>query len=104
MSWIHIDDAIDAVRFLVEHEGAAGVYNIVAPQPVTNSEYTAALGKVMGRPTLIPVPEFAMKTALGEVSDLVLKGRPVSVEKLQSLGFEFKFPTIEPALRDLTGK
>lgn len=101
MSWVHIDDAVKAILFLLANEAAQGVYNIAAPNPVTNAQYTAALGKVMGRPTIIPVPEFAMKTALGEVSDLVLKGRPVSSEKLQSLGYAFEFPTLEPALRDL---
>jgi uncharacterized protein (TIGR01777 family) len=101
MSWIHIDDAVGALRYLMADEQARGVYNIVAPKPVTNAEYTAALGKVMNRPTLIPVPEFAMRTALGEVSELVLKGRPVSAEKLLATGYDFRFPTIEAALRDL---
>lgn len=104
MSWIHIADAAKAILFLLSHPEAHGVYNIAAPNPVTNAQYTDALAKVTGRPALIPVPEFAMKTALGEVADLVLKGRPVSVQKLQSLGFEFDFPTIEAALRDLLKK
>lgn len=104
MPWIHLDDAVDAIQHLVEHEAAIGVYNLVAPNPVTNNEYTATLGKVMNRPTLIPVPEFAMRAALGEVADLALKGRRVSCEKLQSTGFEFKFPKLEPALRDLLDK
>ncbi|MEZ4515789.1 MAG: TIGR01777 family oxidoreductase [Chloroflexota bacterium] len=101
MSWIHIDDAVNAIRYLVGNEAARGVYNIAAPNPVTNADYTAALGSIMHRPTLIPVPEFAMRSVLGEVSDLVLKGRPVSVDKLMALGFRFDFPTIESALQDL---
>lgn len=101
LSWVHIDDAIGAMLFLLSQETAHGVYNIVAPTPVTNAEYTAALGEVMKRPTLIPVPEFAMRTLLGEVSELVLKGRPVSSEKIEAAGFTFRFPTIEAALSDL---
>ena len=101
LSWIHIDDTVRALRFLAENEAAAGVYNLAAPDPVTNAEYTRVLGRVLHRPTLIPVPEFALKLLLGEISSLVLEGRPVSVAKLQALGFTFRFPTLEAALRDI---
>ena len=104
MSWIHIRDAVRAIRFLMENQEARGVVNIVAPNPVTNAQYTAALGKVMCRPTVVPVPEFAMKAVLGEVSELVLKGRPVSAARLQGMGFAFDFPTLESALQDLLAK
>ncbi len=100
-SWIHIDDAIRAIRFLTDSSDAAGPYNISSPNPVTNAEFTRILGQVMRRPSILPVPEFALKLALGEVSAMVLEGRPVSVEKLQGLGFEFKFPELESALRDI---
>jgi uncharacterized protein len=103
-TWIHEDDAVRAIRFLIETESAAGNYNVVAPNPVRNAEFTKILGKVMGRPTLLPVPEFALKTLLGDVSSLVLEGRLVSSKKLEDLGFKFHFPTIEGALRDLLGK
>lgn len=99
--WIHEDDAARAILFLLKNEAAHGPYNIVAPEAVTNNQYTKALGRVMGRPSLIPVPGFALKTALGEVASLVLDGRPVSPQKLLNLGFEFRFPTLEPALRDV---
>jgi uncharacterized protein (TIGR01777 family) len=99
--WIHEDDAARAIIYLIENEAAHGVYNIVAPEAVTNNQYTKALGRVMRRPSLIPVPAFALKTAFGEVASLVLDGRPVSPQKLLKLGFEFRFPTLEPALRDL---
>lgn len=104
LSWIHIEDTIRAIRFLTDLEAAQGIYNIASPNPVTNSEFTKVLGQVMGRPTLIPVPEFALKTLLGEVSALVLEGRPVSVKKLEGLGFSFKYAKLEPALRDLLKK
>ncbi len=100
-SWIHAEDAVRAIRFLTENEAAGGIYNVAAPNPVTNAEFTRVLGRVMGRPSLLPVPEFALKLLLGEVAALVLEGRPVSVKKLQALGFDFRFPTLEAALLDL---
>ena len=72
LSWIHLQDTVRALRFLAEHETATGVFNLAAPNPVTNTDFTKILGQVMQRPTLIPVPEFALKLLLGEVSALVL--------------------------------
>lgn len=103
-SWIHTEDTVRAIRFLTETPEAQGIYNLAAPDPVTNKEFTRILGKVMNRPTLLPVPEFALKLLLGEVSALVLEGRPVSVEKLQALGFTFKYPKLEAALREILKK
>jgi uncharacterized protein (TIGR01777 family) len=103
-SWIHTEDAVRAIRFLTEMSAARGVYNLAAPGPVTNEEFTRVLGKVMNRPTLLPVPEFALKLLLGKVSALVLEGRPVSPEKLQALGFTFKYPKLEEALRNILNK
>ena len=103
-SWIHTEDAVRAIRFLTEMSAARGIYNLAAPGPVTNEEFTRVLGKVMNRPTLLPVPEFALKLLLGEVSALVLEGRPVSPEKLQALGFTFKYPKLEEALRNILNK
>ena len=104
LSWIHLEDTVRALRFLAECETAAGVYNLAAPNPVTNAEFTRVLGRIMHRPALLPVPKFALKLALGELSALVLDGRPVSVAKLQALGFTFRFPTLEAALRDILHK
>lgn len=103
-SWIHVEDTIRALRFLAETEAAQGVYNISAPNPVTNAEFTRVLGRVMRRPSLLPVPEFALKLLLGEVSALVLDGRPVSAARLQALGFTFRYPLLEGALRELLQK
>jgi NAD dependent epimerase/dehydratase family enzyme len=85
----------------VENTEAEGPYNIVAPQPVRNKELTKELGSIMGRPSLIPVPGSALKLVLGDVSTLVLDGRPVSSGRLQELGFEFLYPDLHSALRDL---
>jgi len=103
-SWIHAADTVRAIRFLTETTAARGVYNLAAPDPVTNATFTRVLGKVMRRPALLPVPEFALKLLLGEVSALVLEGRPVSVKKLQDLGFTFLFPTLEEALREILNR
>lgn len=103
-SWIHAADAVRAIRFLTDNEAARGVVNVAAPDPVTNAEFTRVLGRVMGRPSILPVPEFALKLLLGEVSAMVLDGRPVSVDKLQALGFTFLFPTLAAALRDIIEK
>jgi uncharacterized protein (TIGR01777 family) len=100
-SWIHPEDTARAIHFLLDTEAANGVYNLAAPDPVTNATFTSVLGKVMRRPAWLPVPEFALKLMLGEVSAMVLEGRPVSVKKLQDLGFTFLFPTLEKALRDI---
>lgn len=103
-SWIHTEDVVRAIRFLTETEAASGIYNLAAPNSVTNKEFTRVLGEVMGRPTLLPVPEFALKLLLGEVAALVLEGRPVSVKKLEALGFSFRYPTLDAALREILNK
>ncbi|WP_374687964.1 TIGR01777 family oxidoreductase [Promineifilum sp.] len=100
-TWIHTEDAVRALRFLADTEAARGIYNVASPNPVTNADFSKILGRVMGRPSLLPVPEFALKLLLGEVSALVLEGRPVSVRKLETLGFTFRFPMLEAALRDI---
>lgn len=103
-SWIHPADEVAAIRFLIEHERASGPFNLVAPQPSTNAEFAKALGKVMGRPSWLPVPAFALKLALGEVASTVLEGQRALPGKLLDLGFEFRYPDAEAALRDLLGK
>lgn len=100
-TWIHTEDAVRALRFLADTEAARGIYNVASPNPVTNADFSKILGRVMGRPSLLPVPEFALKLLLGEVSALVLEGRPVSVRKLETLGFTFRFPMLEAAMRDI---
>jgi len=84
-AWIHAEDAVRTIRFLTDTEAAHGIYNVAAPNPVTNEEFTRILGQVMGRPSILPVPEFALKLLLGEVAD-------------------FHFPTLKAALLDLLNK
>lgn len=101
MPWIHIDDEVGVLRFLIEDEAASGPFNLVAPNPVTNKEMSNTLGKVLGRPSLLPTPAFILKTLLGEMSLLVVEGQRAVPEKLQQAGYDFHFPNLEGALRDL---
>lgn len=102
MSWIHIDDFTAIAAHALETDSLRGPVNTVSPNPVRNDEFTKALGKVLSRPTLIPLPAFAAELALGEVArELLLASQRVIPAKLLSRGFEFQFPEIEGALRDL---
>ena len=100
-SWIHVQDEAAAIRFLIEQETAHGPFNLVAPHPVTNADLARALGRVLGRPSFLPVPGFAMRLAFGEVADLLLTGQRANPQRLVNLGFSFRFPEVEEALRDL---
>lgn len=100
-SWIHVADEVGALRFLIEHEDASGPFNLTAPNPVTNREFTKTVADVLGRPAFMPVPGFAMRLALGEVAGMVLEGQRVLPQKLLNLGYDFMYPTLEEAVRDL---
>ncbi|MGQ9833115.1 MAG: TIGR01777 family oxidoreductase [Candidatus Villigracilaceae bacterium] len=100
-SWIHIADEVAAIRFLLENEQAEGAFNLSAPEPLSNAEFTKILAKVLRRPYWLPVPAFLLRLVLGEMSTLVLEGQFVLPERLQKLGFQFRFPRAEEALRDL---
>lgn len=100
--WIHLEDEVAAIRFLLESASAQGAYNLVAPKILTNDEFGRLLGRVMRRPHLIPAPAFALRIALGEIADrLVLTSHRQVPRRLQQAGFRFKFPEAEMALRDL---
>ncbi len=103
-SWIHPADEVGAIRFLIENERAHGPFNLCAPQPLTNAEFARVLGKVLGRPSWLRVPGFVLRLALGEVASMVLEGQKALPKKLLDLGFRFRFPDAESALRDLLGK
>ncbi|HMQ52041.1 MAG TPA: TIGR01777 family oxidoreductase [Anaerolineae bacterium] len=101
MSWIHWQDAVAAIRFLIENEAASGPFNLVTPEPVHNKAMAKTIGQVMGRPALAPAPGFALKLVFGEMATVVLEGQRVLPERLRQLGFEFTWPQLEPALQDL---
>ncbi len=101
LPWIHMDDEVQAIRFLIENEAAAGPFNLSAPNPVTNAEFGRLLGKVMCRPAFLRVPAFAIRLVLGEMSTVVLEGQRAIPERLLDLGFAFRFPEAKAALQDL---
>lgn len=100
-SWIHIADEVGAIRFLMDTEGLTGPFNLTAPHPVRNKEFAKTIGKVMKRPSLIPVPGPALRLAFGKVADLALEGQRAIPERLMQSGYNFRFAHLEPALRDL---
>ncbi|HRQ38358.1 MAG TPA: TIGR01777 family oxidoreductase [Chloroflexota bacterium] len=99
--WIHLADVIRAMQFLLEQETAAGVFNVCAPNPLSQKEFGRVLGQVMGRPSIIPAPAFALKLMLGEMAAMVLDGRRALPTRLQELGFTFQYPEAREALLDL---
>jgi uncharacterized protein (TIGR01777 family) len=101
LSWIHLADWVRGVRFLMDNDQAAGIFNLTSPQPLPNTEIGKTLGRVMRRPYWIPAPSFALRLVLGEMSMLVLEGQRVVPKRLVELGFQFRFPTFESALSDL---
>lgn len=101
MSWIHIVDIARIFVYCLENERASGVFNASAPEPVRNDRFTVALARALGRSVFLPVPELALKAVLGEGSSAVLASLRVMPTRLQELGFNFTFPDLESALRDL---
>ena len=100
LPWIHLADEVRAIQFLLNQENASGPFNLAAPNPVTNKEFGNVLGKVMGRPALLPTPGAAMKVLFGEMSTVLLDGQRAVPNRLQALGFTFTYPNLEAALRD----
>jgi len=99
MSWIHLDDLCRLFMAMLEDESWRGTYNAVAPNPVTNQEFTEVLAQVLHRPLLLPkVPAFGLKLAMGEMSEIVLASQRVSAQKVLAHGFRFEYPTLHEAL------
>lgn len=100
--WIHLEDEVRAIRFLMENPEASGVYNLSAPTPLTSSQFAKVLGGVMGRPAFFPAPAPALKIALGAMSTVLLDGQRAVPQRLQDVGFTFKYANAESAFRALT--
>lgn len=99
MSWIHLDDLCRLLIQALEEPQWQGVYNAVAPTPVTNKEFTETLAAVLHRPLVLPkVPEFGLKLMMGEMSEIVLASQRVSADKVLKQGFRFEYQTLKPAL------
>ncbi len=99
MSWISLDDAVGAIEFALATDSLAGPVNAVAPDSLTNAEFTQALGAALHRPTIFPVPEFVLRTLLGEMAEeLLLCSQRVEPARLLAGGYKFKHPKLKPAL------
>ena len=99
MSWISIDDHIRVINYAIENENVRGAVNSVSPNPVTNGEFTKTLGEVLYRPTILPLPSFAVNMVFGEMGDaLLLASTRVVPKRLEDAGFEFKYPELKTAI------
>ena len=99
MPWISLDDWVGIARLAIEDTRANGPFNVSAPEPVSNAEFTKTLGTVLGRPTIFPVPAFALRLAFGELADALLTGQRAVPEKALQLGYRFTHPGLAEALR-----
>lgn len=105
LSWISLADWIGIVQWTLTRQHVSGPLNLTSPAPVTNREFARTLGRVLGRPSFIPTPEFAVRFAFGELADaLILGGQRVVPTRATALGYEFKHETLEPALREIYGR
>jgi uncharacterized protein len=103
--WIHIADEIAAIRFLIDNalrgNALPGPFNLTAPNPLTNKEFSKILGGALGRPSFMPAPAFALRLAMGEVATILLDGQRAIPQALLDAGFKFQYPDLQPALTDL---
>jgi len=103
-SWIALDDVVGVIHHLLARSDLSGPVNACSPEPVTNAELTKTLGRVLGRPTLVPLPGFALRIAFGEVADALLASTRMKPERLLATGYRFRFPELEGALRHVLGR
>ena len=104
MSWVHIDDYVAMLLRLLHDAQASGPYNMTAPQPANNAEFTATLAKVLHRPAFFVAPAPLLKLAMGERACLMLEGQKVMPGRMSAAGYHFKFSNLENALSNLLGK
>lgn len=102
-SWIHLEDLLRCIRFVLENETAEGPFNFVSPGVLRNREFVQALASVLRRPAFIPAPAFMIRAALGEMASVVLSSQRCRPERLQSMGFTFQYPELTGALKQLLG-
>lgn len=98
ISWIHIDDVVKGIVFAIENTNVRGAYNLVSPHPVQLKEFCSAFGKILHRPSWIPVPTVLLKFFFGEVTEVITTGQKVVPQKLMDIGFQFSFPDLDSAL------
>lgn len=104
MSWVDIHDVVRAFEYILENESIEGAVNLTAPQPVTNAEFTSAMGKALHRPTVLPAPALALKIVLGDMAqEMLLEGQKVLPKKLSDSGFKFEYPSVLASLQKEVG-
>jgi len=101
--WVHLDDVVGAMLYCLDHGSVKGPINVVSPNPVTNAVLSTVLGRTLRRPALMPVPAVALRALYGEMAIMVIGGQRVSAAWLLALGYVFRYPDLEPALRELLG-
>ena len=101
MPWIHLDDQIGAIRFLMENENAHGPFNAIAPTPTSNADFMKIIASHLRRPYWFHLSAFLLQIPLGEMSVLLTKGSYSQPKRLLELGYKFKFPTLEDAVQDI---
>jgi uncharacterized protein (TIGR01777 family) len=102
--WVHLDDVVGVMLFCLDTADAAGPVNLTAPNPVTNAELSRALGRVLRRPAVLPVPAIALKVLYGEMAQIVVTGQRAVPARLGQLGYGFRHPELEAALRDVLSR
>lgn len=104
MSWIHRDDMVGIILFLLQHDHLSGAFNATAPHAVMNRQFTRTLGQVLRRPTVLPMPAFVLKLLFGEMSHLLLTGQKVIPQRLLDHGYEFRYEELDDAFREILKK
>jgi uncharacterized protein (TIGR01777 family) len=103
LPWIHLDDVAGSLLFALDTEALAGPVNVSAPEPATNKDFSRALGRVLHRPALLPVPSFALNLLYGEMAIIVTTGQRAVPKRLEDAGYPFRRPDLEDALAEATG-
>ncbi|MCF2909004.1 TIGR01777 family oxidoreductase [Pseudoalteromonas sp. DL2-H2.2] len=101
MSWIHIDDMVQLLLFLVKHQDLSGVFNATAPAPVSNKEFSERLALTLRRPAMLTMPEFVLKALFGEMSELLIYGQRVLPRRALKANYRFRYPNLDEALQQL---
>ncbi|MBA4502072.1 TIGR01777 family oxidoreductase [Marinobacterium marinum] len=101
MSWVHLEDEVGAILYLLDHPALQGPFNVTAPEPVTNAVFSRTLARVLKRPGCLRVPAWVLRMLLGEASELMVAGQRVLPANLHTAGYVFKYPDLEKALRAL---
>ena len=102
--WIHRDDVVNIIMFAIENDALLGAVNVSSPSPVTMKEFARSLGRVIGKPSWLPIPSLILKFVLGEMSQMSLGGRRIIPKKLLDNGFVFQYPDLDKALKSLMKK